>query len=43
MDSDEDIEVFEISIKGIQSLFEKEEIIDSASIAIFSKALKFLN
>ncbi len=43
MDSDEDIEVFEISKKGIQSLLEKGEIIDSASIAIFSKAFKFLN
>ena len=43
MDADEDIEVLEIPLNGIQNLLEKGEIIDSASIAILSKALKYLN
>ena len=42
-DPDEYIEVIDISIKKAELLIEKGEIMDSASIAIFKKAKKFLN
>lgn len=42
MDPDEEIEVLEISKNDIKDLIEKEEIIDSATLAILSKASKLL-